>query len=144
MGLVLGLDAFERIGLGRQRVQERPDRAAGISKICMETSNFEPLGNRVDNPHGVLRPPGLVRVSLRNKTQAAGVFATKFVAVNAAVCRDLRSGGEPGKGGTEKGSGPPHFSRVDIAAIRARHLLVVVNTIHNLLESSPISPRRKR
>jgi hypothetical protein len=53
MGLVLGLDAFERIGLRRKGIQERPDRAPGISKILMESSNFEPIGNRVYDPHGV-------------------------------------------------------------------------------------------
>jgi hypothetical protein len=49
----------------------------------METSSFEPLGNGVDDPHGVPRPPGSVSTQLRNKTQYRRTLATKFVAVNA-------------------------------------------------------------
>ncbi len=92
MRLVLGLDAVEGVKLGGQRVQERPDRAPGITEIFVVSGDFEPLGDRIDDPHGW--PPYCCDVAsriIRNKIRCCQrqPLVRRDSSVPVATCRQV-------------------------------------------------------
>ena len=66
VGFVLGLNAVERIELGGECVQERPDRAAGITEILVVPGDLEPLGDCIDDAHGGLPLCSVARLTFCN------------------------------------------------------------------------------